>query len=196
MQQKGIENDPGPRGDTPHPDPQSAQSSSSWRAITINKPSPYPMERYTNRPISPYLGQSTPNRYTLGSHQQMQSLNAATADLDQILNASTFASNDGNRAWSSSLSPSTPQSRDFQDSDPVIRIAEQPKAVTPASPLSFASNFMDSIISMSYIREGSTEADSGTGNEGGGNPARRSSTTVIISGRDVVDRGGFGDPRL
>ena len=187
MQQNGIEGGPGLKGDNPHP------AQPSWRAIAIiNNPTPYPMEKFTSRPISPYLAQPAPNQHPPGSYRQMQSLNAATADLDQILNASTLTSNDGNRAWSSSSSsPSyAPHPRDVQDSDSAIRTTGQPKAATPVSPLSFTSNFMDSLIPMSYIRDGSVEADSGTGSGGSGNAARRSSSAVVIPGRGVMDRGG------
>lgn len=200
MQRKGIQGGPGfvNPGDTPHPDPQPVQS--SWNAITIiNKPTPYPMEKFTSRPISPYSAQLTPNRYAPGRYQQMQSLNAATADLDQILNASVFASNDGNRTWSSSLSPSTPHSRDIRSPEPSSSATEQSKVVSPASPLSYTSDFRDSIVPASYIREGSTEADPGAGNEGGGNTTRRSSTTVFVFGQGVMDRSGqdgHGGPNL
>lgn len=179
--------------DTPYPDPQSAQS--SWSAIAIiNKPTPYPMERYTSRPVSPPFAQSTPNHHALGSYQQMQSLDAATVDLDQILNASVFTSNGHNRPSSFSLPPSTPHLRDVRSSE-LVRTAEQSKSVTPVSPLSFASNFRDSIIPVGYIRDGSTEGDFGTGNGGGGNATRRSST-IIVSGQKVMDSGGqdgYGD---
>lgn len=193
MQQKGIEGGPGlvKSRDTLSLGPQSAQS---WNAATIiNKPTPYPMDKYTSRPISPYIVQSTSNNRATGSYQQMQSLDAATADLDQILNASVFTSNGGNRTWSSSLSPSTPHSGSS------IRTTQQPKVATPVSPLSFTSIFRDSIIPVGYIREESTEVDSGTRNGGGCHAARRSSITVIISGQDAMNRGrqdGGGDPNF
>lgn len=200
MQRQGIEGGPGfakPTG-APHPDLQSLQS--SWKAIAvINKPSPYPMERYTSRPISPHFSQSTPVRDALSSYRQMQSLNAATTELDRILNASAFTSNDGNRARSPSLSPSTPRSRDVQNSGSPIRTPEQLDVATPVSPLSFTSNFRDSIIPVSYIREGSAEAESGTLDGRGINAARRSSTTVIISRQRVMDwagQDGGGNPNL
>jgi len=170
IRQIGVEGSPSlvKPADTSYPDPQSAQS--SWSAIAIiNKSTPYPMERYTSRPISPPFAQSTPNHHALGSYQQMQSLNAATVDLDQILNASVRSSE-------------------------LVRTAEQSKSVTPVSPLSFASNFRDSIIPVGYIRDGSAEGDFGTGN-GGGNATRRSST-IIVSGQKVMDSGGqngYGD---
>jgi hypothetical protein len=189
MQQKGIEGGPGftNLGATPPPDPPSAQL--SLNAITIiNKPTPYPMEKYTSRPLSPYFGQSIPNAHTLDRHHQMQSLNAATADLDQILNASVSTPNDGNRVWSPSLSPSTPPSRDAQNMESSIRTKEQPKASIPASPLSSTSNFRDSIIPTGYIRAGKAEAESGVGDGRADNAARRSSTTVIFYAPNPMGR--------
>lgn len=199
-QQMGIEGGPdfaGP-GVSPPLDPPSAQSSVNGINI-INKPTPYPMEEYTSTPISPYFVQSMPNDHALDRNQQMQSLNAATADLDQILHASVFTPNDGTKAWSLTMSPSTPHSRGVQTSPPSIGTREQPRATIPISPLSFISNFRDSIVPASYIKAGITEAEFGTGGRSDRTAARRSSTTVNISGRDVMDRGGQdgrGDPYL
>lgn len=152
------------------------------------------MEKYTSRSPSPYLVQPMPNYYNLDSDKQMQSLNAATADLDQILKASVFASGSGNRTWSTSLSPSTPLSRDVQNTEP-FGIEEQLRGAIPESPST--SNFRDSIIPTSYIQMRSAEADVGTGGGKGGGAARRSSTTVVISRQDAANQGGRdyrGDP--
>jgi hypothetical protein len=190
MQHKGIEGGPGftQPGVTPPPDPQSIQP--QWNAVIINKPIPYPMEKYTNWPSSPHFAQSTSNDNILDSTQQMQSLNAATADLDQILNASVFVSHGGDGLWSSSLSPSTPYSRDVLNAESSIGTKEQPKAAIPKSPLSSASNFRDSIIPTDYTRGRSAGGDPGIGGGRDGNATRRSSNTLIISGRGATDRGG------
>ena len=199
-QQIGIEGGPdfaGPRAPPPL-NPQSTRSSVNGINI-INKPTPYPMEEYTSTPTSPYFVQSMPNNHALDRNQQMRSLNAATADLDQILHASVFTPNDGTKTWSSTMSPSTPHSRGVQTSPPSIGTREQPRATIPISPLSFISNFRDSIVPASYIRAGITEAEFGAGGGSDRAAARRSSTTVNISGRDIMDRGrqdGRGDPYL
>ena len=189
-QQMGIEGGPEftERGASPPVNPQSAQLSGGMVNI-INKPTPYPMEKYTSTPASPYFVQSVPKSYTLDHNQQMQSLNAATVDLDHILHASMFASNGGTKSWYSAMSPSTPQLRGVQTSGPSIGIREQPKAIIPVSPLSSISNFGDSIIPASYVRAGIMEAEFGT--EGGGDrvAARRSSTAVGITGQDMMGRG-------
>ena len=190
-QQMGIEGGPdftGPGVSLP-PVPQSAQSSGTGINI-INKPLPYPMEEYTSTPISPYFVQAMPNDHTLDRNQQMQSLNAATADLDEILNASVFTPNDGTKAWSSTMSPSTPHSRGIQTSPQSNGTREQPKATIPISPLSFISNFRDSIVPAGYLRAGITEAELGAGGRSDRTAARRSSTTVNIPGRGIIDRGG------
>ena len=190
MQHKGIEGGPGftESGVTPPPDPQSIQP--QWNAVIINKPTPYPMEKYTSWPSSPYFTQSASNSHILDSHQQMQSLNAATADLDQILNASVFVSHGGDGPWSSSLSPSSPYSRNVRNTGSPIRTKEQPKATIPESPLSSASNFRDSIIPMDYTRGRSVEGDPWIGDGRDGNPTRKSNTAATVSGRGVTDRGG------
>jgi len=199
-QQMGIEGVPdfaGP-GVSSSLDPPSAQSPGNGINI-INKPMPYPMEEYTSTPTSPYFVQSMPNDHTLDRNQQMQSLNAATADLDQILNASVFTPNDGIKAWSSTMSPSTPHSRGVQTSPPLIGTREQPRATIPISPLSSISNFRDSIVPASYVRAGITETEFGAGGRSDRTAARRSSTTVNIPGRDIMGRGGRdggGDPYL
>lgn len=191
--QKGIERGPSltKPGITPPPDPQPVQS--SWNTITIiNKPTPYPMEKYTSRPISPYLVQSTPHNYVPDRSQQMQSLNAATADLDQILNASVFISHGEEGPWSSSLSPSTPHSRDIQHTEPPIRTKNRPGATIPVSPLSLSS-LRDSIFPMSCIEAGSAETESVTGDGRDGKASRRDSTIVIISRKDMANREGQDD---
>lgn len=194
-QRMGIEGGPdftGP-GASPPLVPPSAQSSANGINI-INKPLPYPMEEYTSTPTSPYFVQAMPNNHTLDRDRQMQSLNAATADLDQILNAPVFTPIDG-----TTMSPSTPHSRGAQTSPQSIGTREQPKATIPISPLSFISNFRDSIVPASYIRAGITEAEFGAGGRSDRTAARRSSTTVKIPGRDMMDRGGRdgrGDPYL
>jgi len=173
-------------GISPPLDPQFAQELSG---NVINKQTPYPMEKYTSTPTSPYFVQSIPNNYALDRCQQMQSLNAATADLDQILNAFVFTPSCGAKAWSSTMSPSTPNSRGVQTSEPPIETREQPKAMIPISPLSFMSGFGDSIPA-SYVRAGITEAESGTGGGRDRAAARRSSVTIDVLGRDMMDRGG------
>jgi len=187
VRHKGIERGPSLTESriTPPPDPQPAQS--SWNAITvINKPTPYPMEKYTSRPISPYFVQSTPHDYVPDRSQQMQSLNAATADLDQILNASVFISHGGERPWSSSLSPSTPHSRDAQHTEPPVRTKDQLGTTIPVSPFSFKSSLRDSIFPTDCVQAGSAEADSVTGDRRDCKASRRGSTTV----QDVTNRGG------
>ena len=187
----GIEGGPNftGRGVSPPLDPQSAQSSGSVFNI-INKPTPYPMEKYTSTPLSPYFVQSVPESYAPDRSQQMQSLNAATADLDQILNASVFASNGGPKSWSPTMSPSTPYLRSTQPLELSVGTREQPKAVIPISPLSSISNFGDSIIPASYVQAGITEAEFGTGGGRDRTAARRSSTTVDIHGQDMMGRSG------
>lgn len=197
MRQKGIEGGPGLTnpGTTPIHGRQSARS--SWGAVTIiNKPTPYPMEKYTSRPISPDLAQPTSNYCNMDRRQQMQSLNAATADLDRILNASSFTQNDGGRGLPSPLSSPTSNSRGVQETEPSIRTKERPVATIPVSPLSSTSNFRDSIIPTGYMQEGSIEADLEIGDGRDGSAARRSSTTVIISGKNMLYRSGqgAGDP--
>ena len=143
-QQMGIEGGPGftePRTFPPL-DQRSVQSSVNSVNI-INKATPYPMEKYTSAPISPYFVQPIPDNFALDRCQQMESLNAATADLDQIINAPVFTPNDGTKARLSTLSPSTPHSRGVQSSEQSIGTREQPKATIPISPLSFISNFGD-----------------------------------------------------
>lgn len=167
-------------------DPQSAQSSGK----IISKPIPYPMEEYTSTPVSPYFVQSSPNNYGLDRRQEIQSVNAATADLDQILHASVLTPNGDTKAWSSTLSPSTPHSRGAQSSEPSFGARDHPKATIPMSPLSFISNFRDSIIPASYVRTGVLEVESGTGGGRDRGAARRSSTTVAIPGRDMMHYGG------
>jgi len=183
-QQKGIEGRSGfsKPGVSPPPDLQSAKSSGNTINV-INKPTPYPMEKYTSAPTSPYFVQSTLN-YTFDRHQQMQSVNAATADLDQILHASFFTPNDDTKAWSPTLSPSTPHSRGVQNPEPSFR-----QAMVPVSPLSFTSNLRDSIIPGSYIRTGVAEAESGIESGRDRAAARRSSTTVIFPRQDMTHRG-------
>jgi hypothetical protein len=183
-QQKGIEGFPGftERGVSPSLGPQSAQSSGNTINI-INKTMPYPMEKYTSAPASPDFVQSTSNNYVPGRYQQMQSVDAATADLDRILRASVLTPNGDSKAWSSTLSPSTPHSRGVQSSEPSFGTREQPKATIPISPLSFTSNFGDSIIPVGYVRTGITEAESGAGAGRDRAAARRSSTTVTIPGQ-------------
>ena len=176
--QKGIEGR-SELGISPPSDPQSAQSSGNAIQV-INKPTPYPMEKYTSTPISPYFVQSTPSNYSLNRRRQMQSLDAATADLDQLLHASVFTPIDDIKAWSPTLSPSTPRSRGVQSSEPSFRTREQPKVTIPVSPSSFMSNLEDSIIPTIYIRTGIAE---GTGSGRDRAAARRSSTTVIIPGK-------------
>ena len=190
-QQKGIEDGPNfiERGSFPHLDPQSAQSSGNTINI-INKPTPYPMEKYTSAPISPDFVQSTPSDYAPNRYQQMRSLNAATADLDRILHTSVLTPNGDTKAWSSTLSPSTPHSRGIQSLEPSLGIREQPRATIPISPLSFTSNFGDSIFPVNYVRMGITEAESGTGGGRDRTAARRSSTTVTIPGQGMVHRDG------
>ena len=193
-QQMGIEGGPGftESGVTPPLDPQSAQLSGSL----INKPTPYPMEKYTSALISPYFVQSVPNDHVLDRSQQMQTLDVATADLDRI----AFTPTNGTKIWSPPMSPSsTSHSQDIQNSEPSIGTREQPKATVPISPLSSISNFGDSIIPASYVRVGITEAVFGTGGRGGCPAARRSSTTVNFPGQDMIDcegRDGHGDPGL
>lgn len=125
----------------------SPSTRSSLNAITvINKSSPYPMEEYTSRPVSPYFIQSAPNEDVVDLRRQMQSLNAATADLDQILNTSVFMSIGGSRAWSPTLSPSTSQSPGIRSMESLARTKEQLNGGIPISPLSLTSNFRDSVI--------------------------------------------------
>lgn len=192
MQHEGIEGGPGftKPGGTPPPNSQPTQP--RWNAVFINNPIPYPMEKYTSWPSSPYFTQAMSNDHILDSNQQMKSLNAATADLDQILNASVFVPHGGDGPWSSSLSPSTPYSQDVQNAGLSTRTKKQPEATIPESPLSPASNFRDSIIPTDYTRGRSVEGDSGIGDGRDGNATRRSSTTVIISGQGATDRGGQG----
>lgn len=181
---------------SPPPDPQTAQLSGSTFNI-INKPTPYPMERYTSTPTSPYFVQSTPKTSAPDRNHQMHSLNAATADLDQILNAAVFRSNSDTKSWSSTMSPSTLQPRGVQSPELSIGTREQPKAIIPISPLSSISNFGDSIIPAGYIRGEITEVEFETGGGRDRTAARRSSTTVDIPRRDVMGRGGRdgrGDP--
>jgi len=177
-QQTGIEGGPDftEPGASPPLDPQSARSSGN----VINKPTPYPMEKYTSAPTSPYFVQSIPSNYALDRSQHMQSLSAATADLDQIINASVFTPNGATKAWSPTRSPSTPQSQGDQSSGPSLGTREQPKATIPISPLSYISNFRDSIIPANYVRIETTEAESGTGDGRSCSAARRSSLTVTI----------------
>jgi len=200
QQQKGVGDSPGftKRGVSPPLDPQSAQSSGNTINI-INKPMPYPMEKYTSAPISPDFVQATPNNYASDRYQQMWSLNAATADLDRILHASVLTPNGDTKAWSSTLSPSSPHSRGVQGLEPSFGIREQPRATIPISPLSFTSNFGDSIIPVSHVRMGITEVESGAGGGRDRAAARRSSTTVTIPGQDMMrsdGRDGGGDPYL
>lgn len=186
-QQKGIEGGPGLTEPGVSPlDPQFAQLSGNTINI-INKPTPYPMDKYTSTPFSLHFARSTPNDYAVDCHQQMRSLNAATADLDRILNASVFTPNGDTEAWSPGLSPSTPHSRGVQGSEPPLGIREQPKAAIPISPLSFTSNFGDSIIPVDYVRTGIIETGSGVGDERDRTAARRSSTTVVM--QDMMRRG-------
>lgn len=198
MQQMGIEGGPGltrPQVSPPI-DPQSPQSSGDVITI-INKPIPYPMERYTSTPLSLYSVHSISNNYALDRRQQMQSLTAATADLDQILNAPVFTPNSGIKAWSSTMSPATPYSRGVRSLEPSTGAREQPKATVPISPLSSLSNFGDSIIPASYIRAGIMEAEPGTGGGGQRTASRRSSTTVTIPGQAIHrERDGRDDPYL
>jgi hypothetical protein len=188
VQQTGVEGGHGfsELGVTTPPGSQFSQSPGN----VINKPTPYPMEKYTSRPTSPYFVQPTPNNHALDRYQQMQSLNAATADLDQILNASVFTSNGGNRARSPTLSPSTLPSWGAQRTGSWIRAKEQPQATIPVSPLSSTSNFRDSIIPASYTRTRNTGEKFGTGGGRDRTAARRSSLTVIISEQDVIHLGG------
>ena len=189
----GIEGGPG-LNEPGIPSPLDPQSAQEFPGNVINKPTPYPMEKYTSTPTSPYFVQSMPNNYV----QQMQSLNAATADLDQILNASVFTPNRGTKAWSPTMSLSTPSSRGVQTSEPPIGKREQPKAMIPVSPLSFMSDFGDSIPA-SYVRAGIAEAEFEAGGGRDRTAARRSSVTVDILGRGVTDRGGRdgnSDPSL
>ena len=193
-QQKGIEGGP----DSSYPevspplDPPSAQSSGN----IINKQTPYPLEKYTSMPVSPQFDKSTPNDYTLDRHRQMRSLNAATTDLDRILHASIFTLGGDTKAWSSTLSPSSPHLGGVQSSELPFGMREQPRATIPISPLSIASDFGDVVIPENYVRTGITEADSGT--EGGRDHSitRRSSTTVTIPWQDMMrrsERDGRGD---
>jgi len=195
MQQRGIEGGPGSGYPEVSPplDPPSAQSSGN----IINKQTPYPLEKYTSTPVSPQFDRSTPNTYTLDCPQQMRSLNAATADLDRILNTSVFTPSGDTKAWSSTLSPSSLHSRGPQSSELPFGTREQPRATIPISPLSITSHFGDIVIPTNYVRMGITEAESGT--EGGRDhaAARRSSTTVTIPWQDMMRRGerdGRGDP--
>jgi len=190
-QQKGVEGGPGltERGVPPPLDPQSAHSPGSTINI-INKPTPYPMEKYTSAPISPDFVQSTPNNHAPDRYQQMRSLNAATADLDRILHTSVLTLNGDTKAWSSTLSPSTPHSRGVQSSEPSFGTREQPRATIPISPLSFTSNFGDLIIPVNYVRTGVAEAEPGIGGGRDHAAARRSSMTVTIHGQDAIRREG------
>lgn len=163
-------------------DPQSARSSGN----VINKPTPYPMENYTSAPTSPYFVQSMPSNHALDRYQHMRSLNAATADLDQIICASVFTPNGTTKAWSPTRSPSTPHSRGVQSSEPSPGTREQPKATIPISPLSYISNFRDSIIPTNYVRMGTTEVESGTGDGGDRSAARRSSMAVTIHRQGTI----------
>jgi len=191
MQQKGIEGGPGltERGVLPPLDLQSAQSPGSTINI-INKPTPYPMEKYTRAPISPDFVQSTPNNYAPDRYQQMRSLTAATADLDRILHTSVLTLNGDTKAWSSTLSPSSPHSRGVQSSEPSFGTREQPRATIPISPLSFTSNFGDLVIPVNYVRTGIAETDPGTGGGRDRAAAPKSSMTVTIHEQDAIRREG------
>lgn len=190
-QQKGIEGGPsfGYPEVPPTLDPLPAPSSGN----IIHKQTPYPLEKYTSTPVSPQFDQSTSNNYTLDRHKQMRSLNAATADLDRILNTSVFTPRGGAKAWMPTLSPTSPYSRGVQSPGLPFGMREQPRATIPISPLSITSNFGDVVIPTNYVRTGITEAESGRNRAA----ARRSSTTVTTPWQDAMyrsERDGHSDP--
>lgn len=190
-QQKGIEGGPSfsyPEV-PPSLDPPPAPSSGN----IINKQTPYPLEKYTSMPVSPQFDQSTPNTYTLNRHKEMRSLNAATADLDRILNTSVFTPGGDTKAWSLTLSPTSPHSRGVQSPELPFGMREQPRATIPISPLSITSNFGDVVIPTNYVRTEIAEAEPGRGCPA----SRRSSTTVTTPWQDAMrrsERDGRGDP--